>query len=539
MSVQQLLDQIERLTGIGIALSRQRNINRLLETILLTAKEMTRADGGTLYSVGEDGLVRIENMRTDSLGIAMGGTSKAPVPFAPIALTDAAGCPNLHNVVTYAVLNDCTVNIADAYNTDDFDLSGTRQFDQKTGYRSVSFLTVPMKNHDGDIIGVLQLINARDHHGDTVPFDASAQRLVEALASQAAVALTNRRLIDELKELLESLIHLIAYAIDEKSPYTGGHCRRVPVLTMLLADAAAATNKGPFAGFSMHEDERYELEMAAWLHDCGKITTPEHVVDKATKLQALFDRIELVKTRFEVLRKEAEVQWLRQCLEAAQAGQPVDPAWEQSYRATLQALDEEIAFLEQANTGGEFMTDADQERVRTIAKRRWQAADGRTRPALGEEEVYNLTISKGTLTPEERELINNHIVATINILEALPFPKTLRRVPEFAGGHHERMDGKGYPKGLTGEQMSLQARIMAIADVFEALTARDRPYKPGKKLSEALRILQAMADEGHIDPDLLELFMRERVWEPYARQYLEKEQFDLPAGEKPMSVSSS
>lgn len=531
MTPEALLKQLDQLTAIGIALSKERNTDRLLEDILLTAKAMARADGGTLYSVVDDRQVRIENMRTDSLNIAMGGTSGNPVPFSPIELYGEDGRPNHNNVVTHAVLKGRTVNLADAYQTDRFDLSGTREFDRATGYRSISFLTVPMKNHEGEIIGVLQLLNAQDENGKIIPFSHQAQRLVEALASQAAIALTNRRLIDELKDLLESLIHLIAYAIDEKSPYTGGHCRRVPILTMMLADAAARTASGPFADFTMDDDDRYELEIAAWLHDCGKITTPEHVVDKATKLQTIFDRIELVKTRFELLRKESEIRRLQAHIEALEAGREADPVVEHRHRELLAELADEEAFLEQANKGGEYMTDADKERVQRIGKRRWYDRTGEPRPLLTPNEIYNLTISKGTLTPEERDQINNHIVATINILESLPFPKQLRRVPEFAGGHHERMDGKGYPRGLTGDQMSVQARIMAIADVFEALTARDRPYKSGKKLSEALGILKKMASEGHVDPDLFRLFMRERVWEQYARAHLDPEQLDTPGPE--------
>ncbi len=529
MSPESLLRQIDQLTAIGLALSTEHKTDRLLEKILLTAKEIAGADGGTLYSVFDEKQVRIENMRTDSLDIAMGGTTGKAIPFPPIDLYDEAGQPNHNNVVTHAILDGCTVNISDAYDTDRFDLSGTREFDQATGYRSISFLTVPMKDHQGDIIGVLQLLNAQSEEGQIIPFDEETQRRVEALASQAAIALTNRRLIDELKELLESLIHLIAYAIDEKSPYTGGHCRRVPKLTMLLADAAAKAKEKPFADFSMTHDDRYELEIAAWLHDCGKITTPEHIVDKATKLQALFDRIELVKARFELLRKEVENRWLRRRIEALEAGRQANPDWETEYRQTLRELREEEAFIEGVNPGGEFMSEADRKRVQAIGNRRWHDLNGEPHPLLTEDEIYNLTIAKGTLTPEEREQINSHIVATINILEALPFPKQLKRVPEYAGSHHERMDGKGYPRGLRGDEMPLQARIMAIADVFEALTARDRPYKPGKKLSEALRILQTMSEEGHIDPDLFELFMRERIWERYAHDYLEPEQRDLRA----------
>jgi len=521
------LARIERLTEIGIALSAEKNTVRLLEQILMGAKELTNADGGTLYSVQEDRTVKIETMLTDSLHFAMGGTTGTPIPFPPIALYDDNGNPNEHMVVTHAVLHNTTVNIPDAYDANGFDFSGTKKFDAKTGYRSTSFLTVPLRNHEGDIIGVLQLLNAIDPHSKKViPFSEEAQRLTESLASQAAIALTNRRLIDDLKKLLESLIQLIATAIDEKSPYTGGHCKRVPVLTMQLAEAAARQTEGPLAGFQMDADGRYELEMAAWLHDCGKITTPEYVVDKATKLETIFDRIKLVDTRYEVLRRDARIRLLEQRLAALERGErPDDAALEREYQSALEQYAEEQAFLRRCNTGGEFMSEGDQDRVRLIGEQSWELQGQRT-PLLSQNEVYNLTIAKGTLTPEERTVINNHIVATIKMLESLPFPKHLRNIPEYAGGHHERMDGKGYPRGLKRDQLSVQARVMAIADIFEALTAKDRPYKEGKKLSEALRILGFMKQEGHIDPDLFQIFVREKIYQQYADRFLEPAQID-------------
>jgi len=524
---QTLLARIEKLTEIGIALSAEKDTQHLLEMILLGAKELTNADGGTLYSVQEDGTVKMEIVRTDSLNFAMGGTTGKPIPFAPIPLYDANGKPNHHMVVTHAVLNDTTVNIPDAYDAEGFDFSGTQKFDSNTGYRSTSFLTVPLKDHEGDIIGVLQLLNAQDEEtGAIIAFDEEAQHLAESLSSQAAIALTNRHLIDDLKQLLESLIQLIATAIDEKSPYTGGHCKRVPVLTMLLADAAARTTDGPLKEFQMSDDDRYELEMAAWLHDCGKITTPEYVVDKATKLETIYDRIETVDTRFEVLKRDAEIAMLKKKIAALENGTPVDEqALQDEFRDQIRLLDDELDFLHLSNTGGEFMSPEDQSRIRQIGEHPWMH-NGEQIPLLTENEVYNLTIEKGTLTPEEREVINNHIVATIKMLEALPFPKHLQHVPEYAGGHHEKMDGTGYPRGLKREQMSVQARIMAIADIFEALTAKDRPYKEGKKLSESLRILSLLKQDNHIDPDLFDIFIKERLYEQYAQQYLDPAQID-------------
>jgi len=532
-----LFRRLDQLNEIGAALSLEKNLDALLEKILVAVKTITRADGGTLYLVkGVDGSpeLHFEIVRTASLDIALGGTTGNPIPFFPIQLY-RDGQPNNSMVAAYAAITGTTVNIADAYTEEGFDFSGTRRFDQKTGYRSKSFLTVPMKNHEGEIIGVLQLINCQDvTNGEIVPFSTSDQRLAESLASQAAIALTNRALIIQLEALFESFIELINTAIDEKSPYTGGHCQRVPQLTMMLAEAADAAREGPLAGFSMTDKDRYELKIAGLLHDCGKITTPVHVVDKATKLETIFDRIHLVDTRFEVLKRDAELEAMQRKLELA--GRPGtdeitqrDRLYEidQQLRDTLRQLEEDRKFLRRCNIGGESMSREEQERVRRIGSGyKWRDTSGGTSDFLSEDEIKNLTIARGTLTAEERGIINHHIVSTIKMLEALPWPNHLKNVPEYAGGHHERMDGKGYPRGLTRDRMSVQARIMGIADIFEALTAKDRPYKKGKTLSESLRILGEFRLNGHIDPDLFDIFVRSKVYLQYARQFLDPDQID-------------
>ncbi len=341
-----LLLRLDELNDIGVALSSERDINRLLETILIAAKRITNADAGTLYLMEPEGkALKFEIMRTDSLHITMGGTTGMPIPFPPIRLYDTDGNENTSMVVAYVALHDITVNIADAYAADGFDFSGTKKFDQSTGYRSTSFLTVPMKNHENEIIGVLQLINATERKGgNIVAFSRDDQHLVESLASQAAVALTNRRLIQQMEKLFESFVNLINTAIDAKSPYTGGHCERVPVLTMMLADAVTRTQVGPLKDFVMTDKDRYELKIAGLLHDCGKVTTPVHVVDKATKLQTLFDRIELVETRLEVLKRDAEIEMLR-------AGST--PEARAAYEARIRQLDDDCEFLRRCNIGSE------------------------------------------------------------------------------------------------------------------------------------------------------------------------------------------
>jgi HD-GYP domain-containing protein (c-di-GMP phosphodiesterase class II) len=526
-----LFPRLTELNQIGIALSREKDINRLLEAILLAAKKITNADGGTLYRMdAERSELRFEIVRTESLGIAMGGTTGQDAPFYPIKLYDEDGGPNNSMVVAYAVLHDRTVNVADAYSEQGFDFTGTKSFDRKTGYRSQSFLTVPMKNHEDEIIGVLQLINAKDRaSGAIVPFSEADQHLAESLASQAAVALTNRMLINQLEALFEAFINLINAAIDDKSPYTGGHCQRVPTLTMMLAEAVHHSKSGPLRAWQMSDRDRYELKIAGLLHDCGKVTTPVHVVDKATKLQTIYDRIGLVETRIEVLKRDVEVRALKAKLQSLERGdQAVWAEIDARLAAELKQLDADRAFLRLCNIGSERMAPEDQQRVFQIGTGyRWRDMDGvEDAPFLSEDEIRNLTIRSGTLTEEERRVINHHIEVTIMMLESLPWPKHLKNVPEYAGGHHERMDGKGYPRGLTREQMSVAARIMGIADIFEALTAKDRPYKKGKTLTEALTILGKFKLNGHIDPDLFDIFMRQKVYLAYAEQFLDPEQID-------------
>jgi HD-GYP domain-containing protein (c-di-GMP phosphodiesterase class II) len=523
------IERLEQLNQIGVALSKETDINRLLEAILLAAQKITRADGGTLYRMTEERTLKFEIMRNDTLNIAMGGTTGVEIPFHPIHLFDQDGKPINTMVVAYAVHNDKSVNIADAYTQEGFDFSGTKNFDKKTGYRSQSFLTVPMKNHENEIIGVLQLLNAKDPAtGTVIAFSSEDQRLAESLASQAAIALTNRLLINHLENLFESFINLINAAIDDKSPYTAGHCERVPLLTMMLAEAVDNVRVGPLKSFKMSDKDRYELKIAGLLHDCGKVTTPVHVVDKATKLETIFDRIHLIDTRFEVIKRDAEIALLKARLDALekddkQALRKID----RDFELCVREINQDREFLRFCNVGGEAMKPEDQERVKQIsAKYRWRDVEGNPVDFLTGDEAENLTIRAGTLTAAERQIINHHIEVTIQMLEALPWPRHLKKVPEYAGGHHERMDGKGYPRGLTREQMSVQARCMGIADIFEALTAKDRPYKKGKTLSESLSILGKFKLGGHIDPDLFDVFMWEKVYLNYAQQHMDAHQVD-------------
>ena len=526
--IDELEGQIKNLSEIGVALSKEKDRGKILETILLEAKRISSADGGTIYMKTDDNRLKFVIMMNDSLGIHFGGTSAEPMPdtIYPVKLYNPeTNQPNHKNVSAYAALTGKTVNIKDAYKEKGFDFSGTKGWDKRHGYRSKSFLTVPMKNHEDNIIGVLQLLNAKNPNTGEIASFSTSIKMIESLASQAAIVITNKNLIRELEVLFESFIKLIATAIDKKSAYTGGHCSRVPEITMMLADAVGKIKSGKYKDFDMNPDERNELYIAAWLHDCGKVATPTHIVDKGTKLEKIFDRINIINMKFEVLRRDKEIEFLKKIYKLKNSDKTVLEKLKGEYKRQLEQLDEDEAFLERCNIGGEFMLEELQERVIQIAKYPFKEK-GKKKPFLSKDEVRNLNISKGTLLPEEREIINSHITITIDMLEQLPYPKHLKNVPEFAGGHHEKLDGTGYPRGLTENQMSPQAKMIAIADIYEALTAADRPYKEGKKLSEAMRIMGFMNKDRHIDKDLFKIFVKEGIYKNYAKKFLKPNQID-------------
>lgn len=549
-----------------IMMSMSRDRPALLQQLLGEGRRLLHCDGATMYMVTDQQTLRFE-LRTRS----------DPLPSQQIPLYhEHTGRPNENFVSVYTVLHNRSVLIDDVYAKSRFDLTGTRAFDVATGYRTVSMLTVPIAPRGGAPIGVLQFMNALDPAtGAIVPFDPETVALVEAMAAQAAVALDNLALVESQKELMGSLIRVLANAIDAKSPYTGRHCERVPELAMMLARAASDSMEGPLKHFAFRSEEEWEeFRIGAWLHDCGKVTTPEYVIDKATKLETIHNRIHEVRMRFEVLRRDLEIE----ALQARLAGTWTE-ASQAAHEAALARLDDDFAFVAKSNVGTETMDDEDVERLHRIGERRWmrhfddrlglsaaelasradepaaalpcsepllsdrprdlvpRPPEDRPDPAYGFKmkvpehlynrgELHNLGVRSGTLTPEERYKINEHMVHTVTMLEQMPFPKHLRRVPEYAGTHHERMDGKGYPRQLGPDRLSVPSRIMAVADIFEALTASDRPYKKPKKLSEALAVLQRMAGP-HVDPDIFNLFLSSGVYLDFARKHLQASQIDV------------
>ncbi len=503
-TVEDLFRRLEQLNEVGAALSQERDIDHLLEKILLAAKAITRAAGGTLYVLepsDEGPRLRFAIMRNEAMGIAMGGTTGNPIPFYPVHLYGKDGTPNNQMVAAYTALTGKTVNIADAYSGEGFDFSGTRNFDKKTGYRSKAFLTVPMKNHEGEIIGVLQLINSVDPATNEIgPFSHSDQRLAESLASQAAIALTNRSLINQLEELFESFIELINTAIDEKSKYTGGHCQRVPVLTMMLAEAVNETTEGPLGKFNMSEKDRYELKIAGMLHDCGKVTTPVHVVDKATKLETIFDRINLVDTRFEVLKRDLEIAALKEKLKllgestlGEVAARKRLPQIDETLRDTLRKVEDDREFLRRANVGGEAMAPEERERVNRIGTGyKWIDVSGVTADFLTVDEIKNLTISRGTQSPYR---CDHQDAGSAAVAEASESRTGVRRGSPRADGREglsswteagadvgagKGHGDRGYFRGADRQGQTLQARQDAFRVAEDPRELQGgRTYRPG------------------------------------------------------------
>ena len=584
------LKKLEMLVDMGIAMSAEFDIKKLSEMILSGAKQLSHAEGGSLYLLDEsERFLEFTIVLNDRLGFSQGGTSGNPITMHPVQLYNEDGSENHFNVVTNTFFSKKTENIPDAYHNDKYDFSGTREFDKFNNYKSVSFLTVPLKLRGSNkVLGALQLINSKDLlTGEIIPFHEDIHGFVEALASAASVAIQNWNLLERQKKLFDDLVKFIASAIDAKSPYTARHCARVPVIAKMLSLAAEKSDEKPFESYNLDVFQKREFETAAWLHDCGKVTTPEYVIDKATKLETIYNRIHEIRTRFEVLLRDAVINRHEAVLGGA------DPEKEDAVlREREKQLYEDFAFIAECNIGTEYMSDESLEKLDRIASTEWlRFFDNRLGlswseaqrhekleydsradlPALehlisdrreliierenfGQDcydlydfkfrvpehlynrgELYNLSVRKGTLTEEERFKIDEHVAQTIIMLEKLPFSEDLKNVPKYAGSHHETVDGTGYPRKVTLSELSIPERILAVADIFEALTSVDRPYKKDKTLSEIISIMYKMTQTGHIDPEIFNLLLKSGVYLEYGRKYLKPEQLDEVDVEKYMN----
>jgi HD-GYP domain-containing protein (c-di-GMP phosphodiesterase class II) len=550
---------ISRLLAIGALLGGERRFDRLLDEIVAETISIIGARGGIVYLSEEDGTLTGALARFD--GRQLGGL---PPPRLEPGVDDDHPAMQAAAGATVEVLVT-PEQVARWY----------PNFEHRKHF---IVLAVPLKNRQGELVGVLML--SRDPEADIVAEHTDVVAFVEAVTGTAAVAIETNRLIEEQKRLMTAIIELLAGAIDAKSPYTSGHCQRVPVLMEMLAHAAEDAKEGAFKDFRLSEDQWEEIHIAGWLHDCGKVTSPEYVIDKATKLESIYDRLHEVRMRFEVVKREAEVACWKEIATGGLTGEARDARLAQLERL-WRVLDDEFGFVAECNIGGEFMAPERIARLKQIAGRTWtrtlsdriglsqeettrkaqqpEAVLPATEPLLADRpehviprserdriepdnpwgfkvkvpellynrgEIYNLSVRRGTLTEEERFKINEHMIETVRMLDRLPLPRHLRNVPEIAGGHHEKMDGTGYPKRLRRDEMSIPARMMAVADIFEALTAHDRPYKKAKSLSESIAIMARMRDGAHIDPTVFELFLTSGVYRRYAEKFLQPAQID-------------
>ena len=510
-----LTQQIERLADIGIALSAEHDQDKLLEMIMDEARRFTMADAGTLYML-EKNLLKFKVIQNESMGVKIAGkdiegTDKSK-GLKPVEIKKS-------NVSGYAAITGKPVNIPDVYESELFDFTGPRKYDEQTGYRSKSMLVVPLKDHEDVIIGVLQLLNAKDPKtGEVIPFSRDFESLTMSLASQAAVAITNSNLIKDLEHMIDSIVEVMATAIDERSPYTAGHIKRVAELGELMCRTINKQEKGTFGPKNFSEDQIKEMSIAGWMHDIGKITTPVHIVDKATKLQTLFDRVEMLKTRFMLIEAAERNEWLLKKIDMLKKGTAAKKIDEAEKRAEerISRTRDDLELLTSSNSGGEFMDDDRAERIKTIAQKTFKF-NGQDRHYLTDDELQNLLIKKGTLLDSERKIMQDHAALSIRMLENIPFTKKLKNVPKFAGGHHEAINGSGYPKGLKGDEIPLETRILALVDFYEALTASDRPYKKALPIGKVLQILKSEVDNNKIDKDVFDLFVNEKVYETYEK----------------------
>ncbi|MCP4754242.1 MAG: GAF domain-containing protein [Proteobacteria bacterium] len=548
--------QLEILSEAGAKLSQEQEQSSALSLILYTARNLTNADAGTVYSVKDEyyddpynpgelkskSLV-FEEMHTESKNYF---NTKPDMP--PVQM-EIDGKPNENNVSAYCANTGQIVNIPDAYDEEGFDFSGTKVYDENNNYRSKSMLVLPLRDHENQINGVLQLINRQTSDGEVVRFTKNDQTIVQAMSYQAAISLTTQKLLREHIELFDSFVRVLAEGLGEKSPYTYGHINRVAELSMSLAEKIDGWDTGLYDRIHLTKDQMEELRLAAWMHDIGKLTTPEHVVSKPIKLQLLSDQFEMIIQRFNSKFKDLEIEALQKKIQGMEENQPPEffRQIEEEKKAEIQELVKDLNILNKSNIGGEFLAENDrkvieknslvtvdqhlkigfktilgEERISGVELSREK---GKT-PLISEEEKNFLTIARGTLSGEERKIINDHAERSWRWLMKLPFPKKKMKLPLYAGAHHETLGGDGYPNRLKANQLPIQSRIIAVADIFEALTANDRPYKTPMKLSKALDILGNMVKGGELDAEVVKIFLKSGLFLKYANDFLDENQID-------------
>jgi HD-GYP domain-containing protein (c-di-GMP phosphodiesterase class II) len=561
IEVLKLERQIEILSVVGAELNTVQEQSAILKIILRTARELTNADGGTVYIIEQkfsdnpydpgkltSEALSFEVLQNETLNIFKRSTNSKKISLSPVPLK-INGKPNHTNVSAYCANTGEIVNISDVYHADGFDFSGTKKYDETTGYRSKSMLVIPLRDHEKRINGVLQLINRQDSKGEVIAFDENDEAIVQSLSYQTAVSLTTQNLLKEQVNLFNSFVRVLAEGLGEKSSCSFGHINRVAHLTVAMAKAVDNWDQGIYNGIHFNEDQNEELKLSGWMHDIGKLTTPEHIVSKSVKLKTVFDRIELVAERFNSKVKELEINALKKQLEGIKQKKP--PAYftqlEEEKQKSMDTLEEGISILCKANIGGEFLPDEIRKKIEEMSQIPLdnffhvvrENVSGKeeiiditmertavTETLLSEYESSLLLIKRGTLSDEEREIINEHADRSWRWLTKLPFPQKMRKLPLYAGAHHETLNGTGYPNKLNASQLPIQSRIIAIVDIFEALTASDRPYKKPLTLSSALNILGRMVKNGALDAEIVKIFLKTGLYLEYANEFLNTNQID-------------
>jgi len=501
----EILEQVEDIINIGIALSIEKDHNRLLEMIVSEARRITRADAGTLYF--RDGNFLVFKITQNETMKSFQGGNGEPINLPPVPMRP-------ENVSSYVALSRQSVNIPDVYQAEGFDFSGPKKYDEITGYRTCSMLVIPLENHEGEVIGVLQLINARDEDGIVIPFATYFEKVVSSLASQAAISLTNMQLLEDIERLFNSFVEVMATAIDSRTPYNANHTRRVALLAGELAKVLNEENEGKWSGEKFDKNRIDQLVMAGWLHDIGKIATPLSVMNKSTRIEA---QLELVLQRLDYIAQTRRNAYLEEKISLMTAGDCSQiEALDQKWTEQQLLLEETRALIIKVDNPSTFVDKELLPKIQEIATRTYLDSSGSEHNWLTDIELTGLSVMKGTLTEEERKIMEDHVIVTQRMLEKIPFTRKLKDVPFFAGIHHEHLDGKGYPLGLKDDEIPVEGRILALVDVFDALTANDRPYKKAMPVEAALKILGFMVKDGELDGDLLNIFTKWQVWDRIA-----------------------
>lgn len=517
------LRHIQQLTKIGQSLSSETDLNKIFDMILDEGVAFTKADGATIYRVNEDATaLEFEIVYNGTMKMRQGGSHGA-VNWKPMPLYDKEGNPELSYIVTAVYHNKEGLCFDDVYQAKDYDISGTISFDKSSNYRCEAMLTIPLKDHENTVLGVIQFINPLEPNGEVTIFTEEHRAMLSSLASQAAIALSNRKLIESLENLLMEFMRSIAGAIERKSKYSSNHITRVALLTDMIAERINETEGGHYGDVQFSENELKEISMSGWMHDVGKIITPEFVMDKSTKLERIMDGVHLVQER--ITHIKTLLKYLKLTLSEKDYQSFIKENIGEELTDVFAYLDEASLFVQELNIGGEFVPDETLAKMQTLATIDFEY-EGHRYQILDELDKKNLSIRRGTLNSDELKVMRDHVSITWEMLSELSFPKKYKNVAFYAASHHEALNGSGYPHGLSDGELPLPSRIIAIADIFEALTSADRPYKTPKTLSESLKIMAIMVKQGHLDPNLVDFFLDSGLYLEFAEQHMSKDQID-------------